>query len=169
MENDLKKYDMTEHCQNCGNNFLNKKVLQGHNRAFVTEHRRKVLNKEETVECIQGYMLEILSVGHIRYQTAADFRSHVLGTHKPFAEEIAALKSLQKGEEISLKLRCKFCEKRLMNGHVLKSHFEKVHRQEENKKIWECEFCKKKFKPDRKRRSLFAAHMRDEHDWPEYN
>ena len=63
MENDLKKYDMTEHCQNCGNNFLNKKVLQGHNRAFVTEHRRKVLNKEETVECIQGYMLEILSVG----------------------------------------------------------------------------------------------------------
>ena len=106
---------------------------------------------------------------HIRYQTAADFRSHVLGTHKPFAEEIAALKSLQKGEEISLKLRCKFCEKRLMNGHVLKSHYDKVHRQEENKKIWECEFCKKKFKPDKKRRSLFAAHMRDEHDWPEYN
>ena len=40
---------------------------------------------------------------------------------------------------------------------------------EESKKTWECEFCRKEFKPEKKRRSTVGVHMRDEHDLPEYN
>ena len=41
--------------------------------------------------------------------------------------------------------------------------------QYSNATYYEMEFCKKKFKPEKKRRSLFGGHMRDEHDLPEYN
>ena len=41
--------------------------------------------------------------------------------------------------------------------------------EEEAKKTWSCEFCKKEFKPDRIRTTLVGQHMRDEHDLPEYN
>ena len=40
---------------------------------------------------------------------------------------------------------------------------------EESKKNWECEFCNKEFKPETRRRATVGAHMRDEHDLPEYN
>ena len=83
--------------------------------------------------------------------------------------EIAAFKSLQIGETISLHSQCKFCQKKLLNGHVLKYHYDKIHRAEESKKTWECEFCRKEFKPEKKRRSTVGAHMRDEHDLPDYN
>ena len=171
LEIDLKEEDLTVQCRNCGKSFLNKNVLLCHN-SFC----RHGSTKKTGQSAVGTGLYSEIYVGKkecalclVQYQTTKEFQNHILSVHKNFPEEIAAFKSLKNGEDISLKSQCKFCQKKLLNGHVLKSHYEKVHKQEENTKTWECEFCKKNFKPEKKRRSLFAGHMRDEHDLPEYN
>ena len=149
-------------CLSCGKRFLNERTLKCHNSFCNTAAKAgKYSNiyggKKDCMLCL------------VNFGTTLEFANHFHSIHRKFDEEISALKSLQIGQQISLQSRCKFCQKKLLNGHVLKSHYEKVHRTEESKKTWECEFCKKEFKPEKKRRSTVGVHMRDEHDLPEYN
>ena len=105
----------------------------------------------------------------VKFGSTNELGNHFHGVHRKFDDEISALKSLNIGQQISLQSKCKFCPKQLLNRHVLKYHYEKVHKMDESKKNWECEFCKKGFKAESGRISIMRAHMRDDHDLPEYN
>ena len=43
------------------------------------------------------------------------------------------MKALKSPETVSLKSKCKFCQADVLNKHVLKYHYDKVHREEEAK------------------------------------
>ena len=147
-------------CLSCGKRFLNERTLKCHN-SFCNSAGGKYSTiyggKKDCMLCL------------VSFKTTLEFGNHVHSIHRKFDEEISALKSLQAGQQISLQSQCKFCQKKLLNRHVLKCHFEKIHSTEQSTKTWECEFCKKEFKPEKRRRSTVGAHMRDEHDLPEYN
>ena len=150
-------------CLNCGKRFLNEGTLRCHN-SFCKNAASRTAKYSAIYEGRKDCMLCLVSFG-----TTLESANHFHGMHRKFGDEISALKSLHIGQKISLQSKCKFCEKRFLNRHVLKYHYKKIHSTEESKKNWDCEFCKKEFKPEKCRRSTVRAHMRDEHDLPEYN
>ena len=167
----IEEHTLAANCSYCGKNFLNNRTLEIHNgfcNGKRTENLKKVTKGSGRYSGIYAGKKDC-ALCLINFDTTGGFQQHVQNMHRNFSEEIAAFKSLQIGEKISLHSQCKFCQKELLNGHVLKCHYEKIHRIEESKKNWECEFCKKEFKPEKRRRTTVGAHMRDEHDLPEYN
>ena len=140
-------------CQHCNKRFLNEKVLRHHNTFCYGRSNLESTQRDCTL-CL------------VEFASNRVLKEHVNNVHRPNPEEMKALKS---PETVSLNSKCKFCQADVLNKHVLKYHYDKLHREEEAKKTWSCEFCKKEFKPDRIRTSLVGQHMRDEHDLPEYN
>ena len=85
---------------------------------------------------------------HGLFETRQQHKGHNNTFHRQLKYEMLPIKSLRRGENISLTSECKFCHKGLLNRHKLAYHYGKVHREQKYKKVWKCEFCKKEFKGD---------------------
>jgi hypothetical protein len=142
-------------CKYCKTDFFNKHVLKYHH--YKTHREEESRTQKECKLC------------HIIFESNKEFHSHTKNNHKHFPEELMALNSLNAGAKVTLKSKCKFCKKAFFNQHVLRIHFVKIHKEEESKKVYCCEFCKKEFKPDRLRSTQILHHMRDNHRLPKYN
>ena len=153
-------------CLNCEKRFLNERTLRCHN-SFCKSEGLVASRTAKYSGIYEGRKDCLLCL--VKFGSTNELGNHFHGVHRKFDDEISALKSLNIGQQISLQSKCKFCPKKLLNRHVLKYHYEKVHKMDESKKIWECEFCKKGFKAESGRISIMRAHMRDDHDLPEYN
>ena len=98
----------------------------------------------------------------VTFDNPKKFKIHINNLHRK-DEEMSALKSTI---YVKMKSKCKFCMKKVFNQHTLRYHFDKVHKEEENKNVWHCDYCKKEFRPEAKRVSHLAEHMRDDHSLP---
>ena len=145
--------DLVFSCQYCNKRFLNEKVLRHHN-TFCYGRASQETSRRDCSLCL------------VEFPSTRVLKEHINNVHRTNDEEVKALKS---PDECLLKSKCKFCQAELLNRHVLKYHFDKVHKEEESKRTWSCEFCRKEFKPDRMRTSMVVQHMRDDHDLPDYN
>ena len=163
--NVTKSVQPTEECKQCPQNFSQYSSLRRHYKAnhnLVMPMRKTIAKiKKEPLTC---------KLCHILFETRIKYNEHIKCNHKRFKDEMMAIEALQKEKEINLTSECKFCHKGLLNRHVLTYHYGKVHREQEQKKIWKCDFCKKEFKADLHKRTLkLTQHMREDHDLEDYH
>ena len=100
----IEEHTLTANCAYCGKNFLNKRTLdihQGFCNGRGTENKKMVTKGSGRYSGIYVGKKDC-SLCLVNYETSTEFQQHVQNTHRHYAEEIAAFKSLQIGEQISL-------------------------------------------------------------------
>ena len=160
-----KSVQPTEECKHCPQKFTHYSSLRRHYKANhnldMPMRKQITVHKKEPSSC---------RLCHVLFDTRKQYTEHIKATHKRFKDEMIATEALRRGKEINLMSQCKFCNKGLLNRHVLTYHYGKVHREQEQKKVWNCEFCKKEFKPDLyARTNKLTQHMREDHDLEDYH
>merc|ERR1712129_211329 len=138
--------------------FCEKKVLNQHTLKLHTEKMHSM--DEKLTDCVLCL---------VNFENTKKYKEHISNYHRKVKDEWTAITSKHAGEQVVLKSKCKFCMKKVFNQHTLRYHFDKVHREEENKKVWSCDYCKKEFRPEPKRVSHLTEHMRDDHSLPDWS
>ena len=160
-----KSVQPTEECKHCPQKFTHHSSLRRHYKANhnldMPRRNQITVHNKEPSSC---------RLCHVLFESHKKCTEHIRDTHKRFKDEMMAIEALRGETEIVLTSKCKFCHKGLLNRHVLSYHYDKVHREQEHKKVWKCEFCKKEFKPDlHVRTNRLKQHMREDHDLEDYH
>jgi hypothetical protein len=156
-----KSVQPTEECKQCPQKFSQYSSLRRHYKANhnVDMPMRKIIKEPS-----------ICKLCNVMFETRQRLSEHIQWNHKRFKDEMIAIEALSSGKNINLMSECKFCCKGFLNRHVLTYHFGKVHKEQEHKKVWKCEFCNKEFKPDLHARTFkLTQHIREDHDFEDYH
>jgi hypothetical protein len=102
----------------------------------------------------------------VDFKTTKHCTAHVKSVHGKYPDELKALQDTNIGRERSLmfKMKCNFCSEKFLNLHVLKIHAAHIHKEEQTKTDWKCEFCNYLIKPRKHRSTFINTHMKKAHN-----